>query len=127
MDTIQVYKCLCDTQRLRILNLLSASPLCVCHLQEILGETQVKTSKQLAYMKKLGMVVSERHGQWMVYRLPDEPHPLLTANLKCLQDSVTEMDVFRQDLAARSAILKRIASEGADCPDPVGCCDGGKC
>ena len=127
MDTIQVYKCLCDTQRLRILNLLSASPLCVCHLQEILGETQVKTSKQLAYMKKLGMVVSERHGQWMVYRLPDEPHPLLTANLKCLQDSVTEMEVFRQDLATRSAILARIASEGADCPDPVGCCDGGQC
>ncbi len=82
MDTIQVYKCLCDMQRLRILNLLHVSPLCVCHLQEILGETQVKTSKQLAYMKKLGMLTSERHGQWMVYRLAASPHPLLIANLK---------------------------------------------
>ena len=118
MDTIQVYKCLCDTQRLRILNLLSVSPLCVCHLQEILNETQVKTSKQLAYMKKLGMVVSERHGQWMIYRLPDEPHPLLTANLQCLQDCGTEMEIFRQDLATRSKILGRLAKNGDECPAP---------
>lgn len=116
METIQVYKCLCDTQRLRILNLLSASPLCVCHLQEVLGETQVRTSKQLAYMKKLGMVVSERHGQWMVYRLPEDPHPLLTANLRCLQDCTTEMQIFREDLATRAAILERIAKQGAECP-----------
>ena len=131
MSTVPVYKCLCDPQRLRILNLLQVSPLCVCHLQEILGETQVKTSKQLAYMKRLGMLVSERHGQWMVYRLPEAPHPLLLANLECLQDCPPEADIFREDLKARASILERIAREGVECPAPLGygsaCCEQTKC
>lgn len=131
MSTIAVYKCLCDPQRLRILKLLQASPLCVCHLQEILGETQVKTSKQLAYMKRLGMLVSERHGQWMVYRLPDAPHPLLLANLECLQGCAPETDIFREDLEARASILERITREGVECPAPVGygtpCCQQAGC
>ena len=36
MKLIEVYKCLCDETRLRILHLLSHQPLCVCHFQEIL-------------------------------------------------------------------------------------------
>ncbi|MCD8482802.1 MAG: metalloregulator ArsR/SmtB family transcription factor [Verrucomicrobia bacterium] len=57
MEIISVYKCLCDEQRLRILNLLKAGPLCVCHLMEILETDQVKISKQLKYMKDHGLVV----------------------------------------------------------------------
>jgi len=38
MSLIQIYQCLCDQTRLRILNLLGEGPLCVCHFQEILGE-----------------------------------------------------------------------------------------
>ena len=58
---IQIYKCLCDELRLRILNLLQEGPLCVCHLVEILDCEQVKMSKQLRYMKELGMDSSKMH------------------------------------------------------------------
>ena len=34
---IEIYNCLCDETRLRIVHLLTQSPLCVCHLQDILG------------------------------------------------------------------------------------------
>lgn len=119
MEIIQVYKCLCDSQRLRILNLLKEGPLCVCHLVEILESDQVKISKQLRYMKGLGMVDAQRHAQWMVYRLAVPENPLLQENLRCLQDCAAEVLRFNQDLRKRQALLSRIEEGLVGCPDPV--------
>ena len=115
MDLIAVYKCLCDRQRLRILNLLREGPLCVCHLMEILDADQVKTSKQLRYMKELGMVEAERQAQWMIYRLPEPAHPLLVENLKCLQDCAGEELCFKQDLKLRQKLIRRLSRETSGC------------
>ncbi len=128
MELVNLYKCLCDTQRLRILNLLQPGPLCVCHLQELLEESQVKVSKQLGYMKKLGMVAATREGAWMVYRIPEPSHPLLVKNLKCLQDCSSEFPVFREDLERRAMVIQRIRSENDGCPTAVvaagaSCCE----
>lgn len=119
MDFIAVYKCLCDRQRLRILNLLRDGPLCVCHLMEILELEQVKVSKQLRYMKELGLVEAERAAQWMIYRLADEGNPLLEANLACLQDCLGEETGFREDLARRKAVMERVRNEGPACLNAV--------
>lgn len=110
--TLAVYKCLCDESRLRILNLLSAGPLCVCHLQEILEETQVRVSKQLAYMKRHGLVTVTKRANWRIYSIPEEVNPLLRENLKCLQDLVPEGEVFRTDLE----VLQRIDTTAACLP-----------
>lgn len=101
MEYIQVYKCLCDPLRLRILNLLREGPLCVCQLVEVLGLTQVRVSKQLLYMKRLGLVEAERKGQWMIYRLARPASPLLHENLRCLQDCYRDTLPFREDLRRR--------------------------
>ena len=53
---VQIYECLCDRTRLRILHLLGQGPLCVCHFQEVLGEAQVKVSKHLAYLRARALV-----------------------------------------------------------------------
>lgn len=119
MEIVSVYKCLCDRQRLRILNLLSDGPLCVCHLMEILDTDQVKISKQLRYMRALGMVEGERRAQWMVYRLAEPDHPLLVENLKCLQDLGSEDLCFSEDLEKRSRILDRLRGDGAACAPAI--------
>lgn len=98
MELVQIYECLCDTTRLRILNLLGQGPLCVCHFQEILGEPQVKISKHLAYLRARWLVEVERQGNWMIYALPAKPSRELAANLACLQDCATEKAVFNRDL-----------------------------
>jgi len=127
MEVIQIYKCLCDAQRLRILNLLREGPLCVCHLMEIIDADQVRVSKQLRYMKELGMVAGERSAQWMVYRLAEPHHPLLLENLKCLQDCTDEHLCFAADRAKRDAILQRLSAECAPCPEAVlECAPGGR-
>ena len=70
MELVEIYSCLCDLTRLRILNILGQGPQCVCHFQEILGEPQVKISKHLAYLRERGLVEVERAGNWMIYELP---------------------------------------------------------
>lgn len=99
MDLVKIYQCLCDRTRLRILNLLSRGPLCVCHFQSVLGEPQVKVSKHLAYLRARGIVRWRRKGKWVVYSLPVRPPRELAANLACLQDCAGEDPVFRRDLA----------------------------
>ena len=121
MEIIQVYKCFCDVQRLRILNLLKDGPLCVCHLIEILDTNQVKVSKQLRYMKDQGMVTARREAQWMIYELADPNHPLVTENLKCLQDCAKEYPFFVTDLKRKAAILKKINAGRRTSPKAI-CC-----
>ena len=98
VELVQIYECLCDATRLRILNLLGQGPLCVCHFQEVLGEPQVKISKHLAYLRARGLVEVERTGNWMIYELPAKPTRELAANMACLQDCAAEKPVFRRDL-----------------------------
>jgi ArsR family transcriptional regulator, arsenate/arsenite/antimonite-responsive transcriptional repressor len=98
-DLIQIYQCFCDRTRLRILHLLTRSPLCVCHFQEIFGEPQAKVSKHLAYLRKRRMVVAKRDRNWMIYSLPAKRSRELETNLKCLQDCARSDVIFKRDLA----------------------------
>ena len=111
MDLIRIYECFRDRTRLRILHLLSKSPLCVCHFQEILDEPQVKISKHLGYLRERGMVVAERDQNWMIYSLPKKLAPELEANLKCLQDCVQTDKMFARD-------LKNLATLKKSCCEP---------
>jgi ArsR family transcriptional regulator len=118
MDLVRIYECLCDRTRLRLLALLGGGPLCVCHLQEILGEPQVKVSKHLAYLKERGLVESSREGNWIVYRLPAHPPRELAANLACLQDCAAEEAEFRRD-ASKVAKLRVRLTKAETCPCAV--------
>ena len=105
---IQIYQCLCDETRLRLLNILSRGPLCVCHFQEVLGEAQVKISKHLGYLRDKGLVEVTRHQNWMIYSLPEKRSPELDANLRCLQDCVQTDRVFKADLRRLEVLRPKI-------------------
>ena len=115
MGLIQIYECLCDLTRLRILNLLTEGELCVCHFQEILGEPQVKVSKHLAYLKARELVVARKEANWMIYSLPAKPSRELSVNLACLQDCVREDVSFRRDLERRRKLASSIAESPVCC------------
>ena len=100
-DVIQVYKCLCDKTRLRILNLLRGGPMCVSELQEALREPQVKLSKHLATMRRAGLVEFRREANRIWYRLPASPGRLLRDNLACLQDLTGSLPELAADQARR--------------------------
>jgi ArsR family transcriptional regulator len=108
MQLLQIYQCFCDLTRLRILHLLSRGPLCVCHFQELLGESQVKISKHLAYLKNKGLVAATKHQNWMIYSLPTKRSPELEKNLMCLQDCVQTEPIFKKDLRALAGIRRDV-------------------
>ena len=106
MDLVRIYECFCDRTRLRILHLLTKSPLCVCHFEEILGEAQVKISKHLAYLRNRDMVTTKREQNWIIYSLPARRADELERNLKCLQDCVQTEPVFKRDIDKLSKLGK---------------------
>ena len=119
MRMIQIYKCLCDETRLRILNLLSVSPLCVCHLQAVLGKSQVLVSQHLANLREGKLVAARRYQHWMIYALPAKRPSVLDANLQCLQDAVQSEAVFRRD---REKLKKLMGSKNVQSLLDEGCC-----
>lgn len=60
---------LADKTRLRILNLIGDSEVCVCFFTEALQELQPKISRHLAYLRRAGVVETTRQGKWIYYRL----------------------------------------------------------
>lgn len=123
MKTEDVFKCLSESDRLRIMNLLAEGPLCGCNIQEILGMGQVKVSKQLAYLKKLGAVDSLREANWVVYRLSEPVNPVLSGNLPMLRTAEAEL---AGDLERRKQVLAKMVSGEKPAPEPVQrqCCFG---
>jgi ArsR family transcriptional regulator len=115
MKLVQIYQCLCDETRLRILNLLGGGELCVCHIQSVLGEPQVKVSKHLAYLKSRGLVSARRDANWMIYGLPGRPSGELSANLACLQDCTRENPVFRRDADRLRKLKGKFEASGPAC------------
>ena len=115
MELVQIYDCLCDRTRLRILHLLLQGPLCVCHFQEVLREPQVKVSKHLAYLRRNGLVEAERCGNLMIYRLPEKRSVQLRANLACLQDCAQEERVFHDDADRLAKRRKTFPTDTPEC------------
>lgn len=87
MELVALYKCLGDSTRLRIAHLLlQGEPLCVRQIQESIQESQVKTSKHLAYMKKRGLAAVERKANWNFYRIAEDLDPVASQSLAALGD-----------------------------------------
>ncbi|HTL52635.1 MAG TPA: metalloregulator ArsR/SmtB family transcription factor, partial [Planctomycetota bacterium] len=63
------YRALADATRLRLLTILAGEELNVQELVEILGITQSRVSRHLAYLKGCGFVADRREGTWSFYRL----------------------------------------------------------
>ena len=68
------YMALADKTRLRILNLMRNEEVCVCFFTEVLGDSQPKISRHLAYLRNSGIVKARRDGKWMHYSIvePDD-------------------------------------------------------
>ena len=67
---LNFYKCLADDTRLKSLLLVSLNhELCVCDLISALELSQPKVSRHLAELRKCDILIDERRGKWVYYRL----------------------------------------------------------
>ncbi|MBI6549030.1 metalloregulator ArsR/SmtB family transcription factor [Xenorhabdus lircayensis] len=81
LTPLQFFKYLSDETRLYIMLLLrETGELCVCDISTALQESQSKTSRHLAMLRKAGLLSDRREGKWIYYRL--SPHaPVWAANV----------------------------------------------
>jgi ArsR family transcriptional regulator len=63
------FAALADNTRLRLLNLMRDTEVCVCFFVEVIGTNQPKISRHLAYLRKAGIVAARRDGIWAHYRI----------------------------------------------------------
>jgi len=70
LQPVELFKSLADPTRLATIMLLqNQRELCVCELMEALQEIQPKISRNLALLKKSGLLADRRQGQWVFYQL----------------------------------------------------------
>ena len=74
-DLANLFAALADRTRLRLLNLINGREVCVCYFVEILKQSQPKVSRHLAYLRKAGVVRTQREGKWMHYRIEQPASP----------------------------------------------------
>jgi len=96
--TPDVFRAFADPTRLRILNLLIGGEVCVCDLCSVLNESQPKTSRHLAYLRRAGLVEVRQDGKWKHYRIRRHARGLERTLINCVKSCLREIDVLRDDL-----------------------------
>ncbi len=122
-DLAVLFAALSDRTRLRLLNLMDGREVCVCYFIEILGQSQPKISRHLAYLRRAGVVAARREGKWMHYKIVVPAHAGAAKILRETLAVVREEKAMQADLArlgkACCAPQKVSALEGAPLPIPV--------
>ena len=72
-----MFKMLSDPTRLKIINALMASELCVCDLAAVMGMSQSAVSHQLAALRTNRLIKARREGKQIYYSLDDDHIGLL--------------------------------------------------
>ena len=70
--TAQVFKALCDENRIRILKLLCGGEKCACKLLQELNISQSTLSHHMKILCDSGIVTGRKEGTWMHYSISSE-------------------------------------------------------
>lgn len=112
--TAQVAQALAHPVRLQILELLRSEGAYVMHLTTMLGRPQANISQHLAILREVGLVVDEREGMTVVYRVRDPRVFEVVDRLKALAPHAQA----RRELGQRETSFPRRGSRGRACRCP---------
>ena len=119
-DLALLFAALSDRTRLRLLNLMEGREVCVCYFVEILGQSQPKISRHLAYLRRAGVVAARREGKWMHYRMVVPSYAGAARILRETIAAVREEKAMQADLARLVRVCctpRRVSAiEGAPLP-----------
>jgi ArsR family transcriptional regulator, arsenate/arsenite/antimonite-responsive transcriptional repressor len=73
VDIAQVLAALADPVRLRLLSIVaSEGEVCSCHLEGPLGKSQPTVSHHTRILAEAGLIVGDKRGRWMWWRVVPE-------------------------------------------------------
>ncbi|MBL1378174.1 metalloregulator ArsR/SmtB family transcription factor [Zobellella iuensis] len=92
LGAVDFYKCIGDEVRLKICLLIHAfGQLCVYELTEALTAAQPKVSRNLGLMRKCGILLDQRHGQWVYYQLNPALAPWMLDVIRLTHDACADL------------------------------------
>ncbi|GAA5025836.1 hypothetical protein GCM10011506_10800 [Marivirga lumbricoides] len=110
--SVQVFKCLADDSRLRILfQVHENQQMCISDLELILNFTQAKTSRHLLYLKNNGVLNSRKVDQWVFYNVKEEVKDLLSQAFRFVEkDQLLQKDLetFKVMYSNRELALNKL-------------------
>ncbi|MDA0336500.1 MAG: metalloregulator ArsR/SmtB family transcription factor [bacterium] len=107
-DLLQIHKALADETRLRLLRLLSRSPLNVNEVIDILRMGQSRISRHLRILAEAGLVTRRREGTWIYYERSPDPQDKLVADVLHLgSDHERALPHFEADMQRMEAAIER--------------------
>lgn len=116
----QIFKALADPSRIRILGLLAAGEVCVCHLHESLRLTQPLVSRHLAYLRRAGLVRTRKEGLWVYYSLAPRQEGVTGTLLDSVYHCVGHLSTVAKDA---QRLEKRTGCCAPEQPAPaLNCC-----
>ena len=78
----EMFKALCDENRIKILKQLRSGEKCACHLNDEIHVTQPTMSHHMKVLCDSGIVVGRKEGKWMHYSISPEGAGLAADALK---------------------------------------------
>ncbi len=104
----QFFKLLSDETRVRCLLLIAREgELCVCELTEALDESQPKISRHLALLRQSGVLVDERRGQWVNYKVAESLPGWMAKIVDGLKSSNCLKEQYQQDIKRLALMAER--------------------
>lgn len=91
-ENAKVFKALCDSKRLAILEQLRSGEKCACVLQEPMDLTQSGLSYHMKILCDSSLVVSRQEGKWTHYRLSETGREKAVKLLLALTTPITEQE-----------------------------------
>ncbi len=103
-------KALSEPTRLRILALLGAGEICVCHIHTALEVPQPTASRHLAHLRKVGLVEDRKVGLWNYYRLRVLPDKALQAVVDAARCAAEGTATMSNDCCRLTQVVKLMPS-----------------
>lgn len=95
----RIFQALADPTRMRIVGLLMGGEICVCNIHDALGVPQSKASRHLAYLRRTGLVETEKRGLWVYYRLASQRDEIAHALVEAAKHCIGHLPEVRRDAA----------------------------
>jgi ArsR family transcriptional regulator, arsenate/arsenite/antimonite-responsive transcriptional repressor len=105
----KLFKALSDKSRIRIIKMLKNKPLCVCEITATLKLATSTVSKHLSILTESGLILSEKDGKWINYRLNTAPdNNLLSSVLLYMQFILEDDETILKDRRMITTVDRKI-------------------
>jgi len=112
-NVTKVFKALSDSNRIRIVEMITDKAMCVCEITTVLGLATSTVSKHLSILRDAGIIEDEKDGKWVNYRLKSPAANEYVQHLLFLvKNWVKDIKIVEQDRNASCSVDRSQLCQG---------------